>query len=286
MDSVTNLLLGLPASGKTTFLAAMWHVVHSNEVSGALSLKSLEGDREHLNHICEQWRRFQQMERTHPSSEKSIRMRLVEEQGSEGVELVVPDMSGESFETFLDQRQWPAEFDEFLQAVDGLLLFVHPNRVGEPVTINQTEPLIAELGEEQVTPRLDAEAVKHYGPRLNPTHVKLVDALQLIAGRRLTRRHYRVAVIISAWDVAADERQTPKTWLEARLPLLHQYLWANAESIELRIYGVSAQGGDLKGDRQTLEKIMVQSERIQVVEGEASSHDITAPLRWLMTGHP
>ena len=50
-----QLLIGLPETGKTTFLAALWQVVESDEVPGALRLEKLHGDREHLNKIRADW---------------------------------------------------------------------------------------------------------------------------------------------------------------------------------------------------------------------------------------
>ncbi len=285
-SAATVLLLGLPDAGKTTFLAALWHVVHSKEVSGSLSLKTLEGDRDHLNAICEKWRRFEQMERTHPSSEKFVRMRLIAGSNSPGVQLVVPDMAGDSFEGFLEGRQWPTEFDEFVQGVEGFLLFVHPDRVREPVTINETASALEALGGGEVDAENHPTSVEPYEPRvMNPTQVKLVDLIQLIAGRRPTPRSYRVAVIISAWDVVKDTDESPERWLDERLPLLSQYLRTNDELLDMRIYGLSAQGGDLTDDRELLEEVLIPSNRIKVVEGEMVSHDITAPLRWLMVDH-
>lgn len=64
------LMIGLPQTGKTTFLAALWHVVKNlHEVPGALSLKKLQGDQEHLNRICDNWLEFKQVARTNPVSE-------------------------------------------------------------------------------------------------------------------------------------------------------------------------------------------------------------------------
>ena len=45
IDPITVPMIGLPETGKTTFLAALWYVVkHHDEVSGALALDKLNGD--------------------------------------------------------------------------------------------------------------------------------------------------------------------------------------------------------------------------------------------------
>ena len=66
--------------------------------------------------------------------------------------------------------------------------------------------------------------------------------------------------------------------------MLNQFVANNDDLWDLRIYGVSAQGGRLPERKAEFEGMMNQSERIQVVGLEAGRHDLTAPLRWLIAG--
>ena len=43
------LLVGLPESGKTTFLAALWHIIASGDVNESLVLGAAGPSMEHLN---------------------------------------------------------------------------------------------------------------------------------------------------------------------------------------------------------------------------------------------
>jgi stage III sporulation protein SpoIIIAA len=55
-SSASNqLIIGLPETGKTTFLAALWHVVTSEEVNESLRLERLHGDSKYLNEISAKW---------------------------------------------------------------------------------------------------------------------------------------------------------------------------------------------------------------------------------------
>ena len=98
------------------------------------------------------------------------------------------------------------------------------------------------------------------------------------------QRPLRVAVLLSAWDLveAMSRTETPERFLERRLPLLHQFLRANDLGLTARIYGVSAQGGDLKTQHDELAAKVNPSERVRVVGPEASVHDLAAPLRFLV----
>src|SRR5260370_25751159 len=101
ITSYKQLIIGLPETGKTTFLAALWHVVNSREVRGALELLHLEGDRKHLNIIRKAWLEFREVGRTIPTTEQIVSMRLGVQGEAEAGELVFSDMSGEAF-----RQQW------------------------------------------------------------------------------------------------------------------------------------------------------------------------------------
>ena len=50
------LMVGLPETGKTTYLAALWDVVNNpEEVEGALKLACLPVNAQYLNMISEKW---------------------------------------------------------------------------------------------------------------------------------------------------------------------------------------------------------------------------------------
>ena len=45
------LLMGLPSTGKTSFLAALWYAIQQTQSPTALVLKKLDGDSGYLNKI-------------------------------------------------------------------------------------------------------------------------------------------------------------------------------------------------------------------------------------------
>ena len=91
-----------------------------------------------------------------------------------------------------------------------------------------------------------------------------------------------MAIIISAWDLTISSGLGPEDWLRQRAPLLAQYLDANGKRYPHRIFGVSAQGADLKSPGALVDVINA-SQRISVVTENNSNSDITAPVRWLLS---
>ena len=79
-------------------------------------------------------------------------------------------------------------------------------------------------------------------------------------------------------------RLDPEEYLHSNLPLLHQFLQSSGNFSEVKIFGVSAQGGDIKStkDLQKLKDENTPSKRIKVVDGTNVTHDLTLPIQWLM----
>ncbi len=197
-----HLLIGLPATGKTTFLAALWHLVESAEIPEALRLVKLEGDREYINGLTRRWMRCESLSRTPVSTETLVSMRLRE------------------------TMQWSHD--------------------------------------------------------MAPTQVVLTDLLQFMQVRRGSEQPLKLGVIVSAWDLVEDQTSDPASWFGSRLPLLAQFLECNNLFWSTRIYGVSAQGGDLDRDKVTLLQHHAASERLRISGPETTEHDLTGPLKWLL----
>src|SRR5687768_8199919 len=97
----TVVAMGLPKTGKTTFLAAFWEVVRSGDVGGSLRLHRTHGDMQYLNEIREAWANCLPITRTGPASDKPVAMLIADTASGVVTELEWTDMLGESFE-----RQW------------------------------------------------------------------------------------------------------------------------------------------------------------------------------------
>jgi hypothetical protein len=283
--------MGLPEAGKTTFLAALWHVTEREEVQGSLRLERISENAKHLNSIKNDWLGFKRVGRTVPGQEQSATLWLRAESGVIG-EVVFPDLSGESFQGAWEERHWTKEYHQLITGAGGVLMFLHPNTLKEPFTIAEmqkmAESAFPEETSNEVTEDVEEEekqAPEEWDPEKAPTQVQLVELLQF-ADRCLTAdRPVRLAVVISAWDLVRNEypgEAGPKKWLEDRTSYLDQYLKSNFEQFKVRVYGVSAQGGDLKTDREHLLSFEHASDRILIEGPDCNAHDISEPVRWCL----
>ena len=291
------VVIGLPHVGKTTFLAALWDVVGSGEVVGSLQLDRLEGDKHHLHEIRNRWADCLEIDRTKIPDETLVSMRLKSTHSQLVNEIVFTDMSGESFEQQWNERTCKRKYANIIKDASGILLLIHPKRVKEAILISDAVKMSKVLEEPVAgtsksttsdTSATRAPSAKPLPtePRYAATQVQLVEMLQFVRHLRPQRaKRLRLGIIISAWDVVETLARknavpTPEAWFSERLALLEQYVRSNSEIYEHEVFGVSAQGGELK-DADTLRKCNPAG-RISVVHKGNRSNDITLPVRWVL----
>lgn len=282
------LVMGLPASGKTTFLAALWHVLNEKSGSTSLALTSFSADRTYLNSIMQRWQACEQMARTTIEHEADVVLKLA--RGQTNFSLTYPDLSGETFQQQLQDRRISETYFALIQNATGILLFVHP-RFREPTSLSYLQQVGAVLPNKpspgpQPGDAGPAGTTRPWSIDLLPSQVALTELLQFVLEYAPNR--IRLGVVISAWDIVSGlpTTGTPDVFLARGMPLLHQFLVANADRIEHTVFGVSAQGGDItqEATKRELQNLPEQGDRIAVHQGEAKSHDITLPIAWLLDG--
>jgi hypothetical protein len=244
MNNQTNsrvLLIGLPHTGKTSFLAALWYMVGQSSVDCAFELDHLDGVSEYLNKIRDAWLGYKPVPRNKAGSEQIASMWLRERATKRQVRLSFPDLSGESFRMQWTQRQMESNYDSYLREATGAILFVHPDTIVKPQQIATVQAALEAMGGPDARQKAKVET-KTWDPEKAPTQVQLVDLLQFMVSRTYFRAPFRLAVVVSAWDRIPAGRR-PSIWISRELPLLKQYLDSNDEVFDVARYGLSAQGG-------------------------------------------
>ena len=213
-DSSNILFVGLPRSGKTTYLAALWHVLEDQSSLTKLKLKKLSADRTYLNLIVDAWRTCRPMSRT-TLQETTVALHL-EGDGFGEFTLSVPDLSGEAFDQQIEHRKMSAAHATLFRQADGVLLFVHPD-VKSGVQISDQNQLAVSIGGTTEVEHVGNEPAAVPVPwkaELLPTQVQLVELLQFLL--ELVDRRLRVAVVVSAWDLVEEIGQTPREFMSGR----------------------------------------------------------------------
>lgn len=267
-DAVDVALLGLPAAGKTTYLAALYSSLDDDPLPGAPRLRRQPTTRAYLEEIRDAWLNGRPVDRTAIGTGELIELDVDMSEGDD-IALRIPDVSGESFTEVLASRTVDAALAQIVRDSSGVLLFTHPGHVQRRV------PIVQAVAAGFVDKNDPTTVLRDFEPAQAPTETQLVDLLQWAARLNEDDRPVRAAVILSAWDEMG--KVSPQQWL-AQLPLLRHYL-DNSGEFDGRVFGVSAQGGAYGGKHDPVTKPPM--DRPYVVTKDGTRHnDITLPLRW------
>ncbi len=296
--SSRHLVMGLQAAGKTTFAAALWHLIEAAEVPTVMKKGLHRGDYSYLDAMAKLWADGWKVKRTDGDQVEPVIINLIDKTSNNEVKLEFSDISGETFEKAYATRDISGSLPHLLEVMDGIIVFVTADSSSDDtslVDLGLAAPdVFSESEDDEEDEDGDASAQARttdvetpFDPAKVPKQVQVVDLLQAWEEAPVSRMVDRLVVIISAWDLV--KKKTPGEWLIEKMPLLAQYLSARFGQQGFRVYGVSAQGGVLtkdmkaggKTDRLKLLAKSKASERI-VVEGHgAPPHDLTHPIRWL-----
>lgn len=284
MTNTTNLFfVGLPGSGKTTFLAALWHVLEDRSSTTSLRIRELSADRTYLHQIADDWRACSVVQRTKLDPEQRVTLHL-EGAGGNTFDLIVPDLSGEAFEKQLVDRKMSVSHDALVQQAAGLVLFVHPHlKEGTELSYSRQLQATIESGVQEVVSHDRGSIAEPWNVELLPTQVALIELLQFVVER--SSRKVRIAVVLSAWDLVNNgDTIAPRDFMNREMPLLNQFLNANDDLMEHEVFGVSAQGGDISVEtkRMALLELDDALKRILVQFGNDITQDITKPIAWIL----
>src|SRR5258708_1322829 len=234
------MMVGLPSSGKTTFLAAFWYMVDQASTGCSLTVDKLEGERKYLNQIRDAWLEYRPVPRNLVDSQKMVAMSLKNTADGDKVVLKIPDLSGEMYRQQWSKRQLTIGYDNFLKTSQGALLFIGPDVV-KPHRIDMLDELSG------LVPGADGcnhtAAPKSWDIEKAPTQVQLMELLQTIATREYIKAGFKLAIVVSAYDLHRSTYPEPGNFVAKELPMLDQFLRSNADLFHMTTFGVSAQGG-------------------------------------------
>ena len=238
-------IIGLPSSGKTTFLAALGYVLNMSD-KNAIVLSSCS-DSEYINNISEQWSSCKRMEHTHIEALEEIRMK-VRESGGDEYELVLPDRAGELFKKKYKSGHSEVELHTALRENEKILLFVNPALIcPEPMIGNISKKYREFKKGEIISQPSETEAENGSSDSSGfalGDQAEHVELLQSILASELPSIH--ITIVISAWDafMGSEEIKKPEDTLYQCLPLLWQVIESHKNTLHVSYWGISAQGGN------------------------------------------
>ena len=257
-------IMGAPNAGKSTFLAALWHSINQKDVPTDLTLVRMTGDVNYLCGIEQKWMEVENLERTVIGQEQE-NLSILLTNGNMELELGFPDLSGETFQNIYENREMSIELKEKIENSDAILYFVNVEDIYAPEFISDIALQYRQDG--------DNIEVRSAG-KDDPTQVQIIDLLQTILG---IKKKVNLGLVFSAWDlVDSTESSDVKLFLIKRMNMLWQYLEANKNVYNTKLWGVSAIGGKIDESERLLE-FDEPIKRIKIVNDEmGTSCDLTS----------
>ena len=268
-------LVGLPSTGKTTYIAALWAYLTSGLPEGSYRVTEFPADPSYLNQIARAWATGSAMPRNSLGATDLIEF-TIETPTSGQLTVVLPDLPGEVFRNAILR---PMIDDDTAKAVNGsgfLLLFIN----GETA---QTYTAIGDFAhaESETTPRTDFAISDLDSDTLNSELLHRLTYLMRDQGLP------PIAVVVSAWDAHHEVGVTPSDWLSREQPMLSQLLDEIGRSTSVAVIGVSAQGANYR-DHPEITRELAQT-RPWGCDASGTKTDIVGPLVWYdaaVQGHP
>lgn len=287
MDTKRYYMMGLPESGKTTFLVAFTFMLKDQTEGTCLHLNPAEppkGISKDFKEEMDRWGKFEPLGHTKIGQVHRMNYTLYDDKEQRYI-LEVPDRYGEIFSHIVKDRYVDDDTRAEWLAADKLLFFVNLDRMN----IGTHEELLTELppemqklleeGQKSSDEETDREDRKK--EVMLPDQFVLVELLQIL--QEICKRDISIKFIISAWDHLQFEnteleKQIPEKIFADRLPFVYQYVQSHSNRMNVEYWGVSAQGSDLsdKGEIKKLAQALDPMERVMVVDAQGEvSHDLS-----------
>ena len=258
MQNKSVLMIGMPGSGKTTFLVSLCRLLLWGEQETVWKLDQTEMPEgyENIKDLMKRLNSYQILERTRNPIPYHLQFLLFDNQQRE-IQFVIPDLSGEFFRDLVYDRRIKREILKQVEEADTLLFFINVATMVEEVRISiKDKSAIKRLKEDHGETGIKApEETKQLVKKPN-NQSAVVELLQCIS--YLVKHPLKIKFVVSAWDIVAKECKeqvvNPEGYIKEKLPLLYQYISSFESSrMSYEYWGVSAQGGDFENEDEVLE---------------------------------
>lgn len=271
------VLLGGPDSGKTNYIGPLWRALDQGK--GALHATEQPEDITFVLEVTEHIFQGSFAPRTELSDmRRDFEVTVAANHGGPTSRVIVPDISGELWRNAVIDNEISPDWMEELKQADAALLFVRVD------SDQDVRPL------DWVTARNMLERISNEDHQGLPTQVMLCELIHFLEDS-LTQRGDgglpRLSVVVAAWDLVDPElfEQGPIAYLEREYPLVAGRI-ADLTALDVRVFGLSSLGGDLKNAPEYQQKFLDDGPDdlgwITMYDGEKWQKilDLTIPIEW------
>ena len=277
------MIAGLPSSGKSTYIGALWYCLRHLAKNADLKLvadnNNLPEDISVLNKLSDAYKDMRAINRTNSNENERVQLNLRVVSTGETIQVEVPDFLGETFRNLIELNQSDL-LTEWLDNTDSLVYFISDVSVGEFEDDFGTED------DDKKSPATDIPPFKTTD--ISPAAMNIMVLKFLMSKKKFNR----VVIVLSQWDKQTKNGRTPKNpqeYLEEESPALYNYIEHNINNAQ--IIGLSAQGREYpqnenpenyNGIKKEVRKQMQNGNRSFVEDETSILYDLSIPLYLLL----
>lgn len=234
------LIIGKPATSKTTFLVQLYSLMRSGN-----GFVKLDGYPESIKAIEDSYKRIRQGEETQPTpANRNIDLVLKADVGGQVLDLICPDYGGEQVNSITESREIEKHWEKMIASSSDWMLFLKVHDIIESYDVSNKH------AGEAVSHGVENGSGKSHETILSDG-AELVELLQiLLFVKKQSTMHQmkvpRLKIVISRWDELHEFAGVPADLLAKKVPLLSEFAFANWQESAVSVWGLSAQGFDLK----------------------------------------
>lgn len=125
--STTCMIAGLPGSGKSTYIGALWYCLRHSAKDRRPKLiadnNNLPDDISVLNRLGDAYKAMKLINRTNSNENESVQINLIDVETEKSIQVEVPDFLGETFRDLVELKESEL-LNEWVDKADSLVYFI------------------------------------------------------------------------------------------------------------------------------------------------------------------
>jgi energy-coupling factor transporter ATP-binding protein EcfA2 len=268
------LIIGKPASGKTTFLAQFL-----TRVTKGKSKVKLVSMPENIKAISDAQRSLAAGEEPATTqSDRNVELNLSLDINGNNIQLSCPDYGGEQISAQTELMEVDTKWQERVKDSNNWILFIRASKISPEYDLSITSYENIEKDKSSAHKELVLSEQSLY--------IELIQSLLFAkeVGIRKEKELPKLVVVITCWDELSSEL-TPKEVLIEKLPMFNNVIESIWNGQKLSVIGLSAQEFSLKGDIEASDRYLddlPESFGYMVTEEGNKDKDITHLIDWAL----
>lgn len=270
--SKSVLIIGKPASGKTTFLAQFL-----TRVTKGKSKVKLVSMPDNIKAISDAQKSLSSGEEPATTqSDRNVELNLSLDIDGNNVQLSCPDYGGEQISAHTELMEVDKTWQKLAKGSHNWLLFIRASKISPEYDLSVTSYETVEKDKSDVHKELVLSEQSSY--------IELIQSLLYAkgVGVRQEGKLPKLVIVITCWDELNNEL-TPKEVLIEKLPMFNNVIEAMWNKQKLSVLGLSAQEFPLKDDIEASDRYLddlPESFGYMITEEGNKDKDITRLIDW------